>query len=63
MDIEKQFDLIAEKYDRDRRKFIPCFEDFLIRLCGRGDRDPGRVRSSISLADWMCPAESRPSSW
>lgn len=28
MDIEKQFNLIAEEYDMNRKKFIPCFEDF-----------------------------------
>lgn len=28
MDIEKQFNLIAEEYDCNRKKFIPCFEDF-----------------------------------
>ncbi len=28
MEIEKQFNLIAEEYDRNRRKFIPCFDDF-----------------------------------
>ena len=28
MDIEKQFNLIAEEYDCNRRKFIPCFDDF-----------------------------------
>ena len=28
MDIEKQFNLVAENYDRNRRKFIPCFNDF-----------------------------------
>lgn len=28
MDIEKQFNLIAEEYDINRRKFIPCFDDF-----------------------------------
>ncbi len=28
MNIEKQFNLIAEEYDGNRRKFIPCFEDF-----------------------------------
>ena len=27
-DIEKQFNLIAEEYDSNRRKFIPCFDDF-----------------------------------
>lgn len=28
VDIEKQFNLIAEEYDESRRKFIPCFDDF-----------------------------------
>lgn len=28
MDIEKQFNLIAEEYDNNRKKFIPCFDDF-----------------------------------
>lgn len=28
MDIEKQFNLIAEEYDGSRRKFIPCFDEF-----------------------------------
>lgn len=28
MEIEKQFNLIAEEYDGNRRKFIPCFHDF-----------------------------------
>lgn len=28
MDIERQFNLIAEEYDSNRRKFIPCFGDF-----------------------------------
>lgn len=28
MDIEKQFNLIAEEYDENRRKFIPCFDEF-----------------------------------
>lgn len=28
MNIEKQFNLIAEEYDNNRRKFIPCFDDF-----------------------------------
>lgn len=26
--IEAQFNLISEEYDRNRRKFIPCFDDF-----------------------------------
>ena len=28
MDIEKQFNLIAAEYDGNRKKFIPCFDDF-----------------------------------
>ena len=28
MNIEKQFNLIAKEYDENRRKFIPCFDDF-----------------------------------
>ncbi len=28
MDIEEQFNLIAKEYDSNRRKFIPCFDDF-----------------------------------
>lgn len=28
MNIEKQFNLIADEYDNNRRKFIPCFDDF-----------------------------------
>ena len=27
-DIENQFNLVAEKYDRNREKFIPCFSDY-----------------------------------
>lgn len=28
MEIKRQFNLIAEAYDRNRRRFIPCFDDF-----------------------------------
>ena len=28
MDIKEQFNRIADEYDGNRRKFIPCFEDF-----------------------------------
>lgn len=28
MDIQTQFNIIAEEYDCNRRKFIPCFDDF-----------------------------------
>ena len=27
-DIEEQFNLIAKRYDENRRKFIPCFHDY-----------------------------------
>lgn len=30
MDIKEQFNLIAEEYDKNRRKFIPCFDDYYI---------------------------------
>ena len=30
VDIEKQFNLIAEEYDKNRKLFIPCFEDFYV---------------------------------
>lgn len=28
MNIQEQFNRIAEEYDKNRRKFIPCFDDF-----------------------------------
>ena len=28
MDIKTQFNLIAEEYDKNREKFIPCFDDY-----------------------------------
>jgi len=28
MTIEEQFNLVAKEYDRNRRKFIPCFDDY-----------------------------------
>ena len=28
MNIETQFNLIAEEYDMNRKKFIPCFDDY-----------------------------------
>lgn len=30
MDIKEQFNLIAEEYDKNRRRFIPCFDDFYV---------------------------------
>ena len=28
LDIETQFNLVAKEYDQNRRKFLPCFDDF-----------------------------------
>lgn len=30
MDIEKNFNLVANEYDKNRKKFLPCFDDFYI---------------------------------
>lgn len=30
MDVKQQFNLIAKEYDKNRKKFIPCFDDFYI---------------------------------
>ena len=30
MTIESQFNLIAQEYDANRKKFIPCFDDYYI---------------------------------
>ncbi|MCR4926317.1 MAG: methyltransferase domain-containing protein [Clostridiales bacterium] len=30
MNIQEQFDFIAKEYDKNRKKFIPCFDDFYI---------------------------------
>lgn len=28
MDIKEQFNFVAQEYDANRKKFIPCFEDY-----------------------------------
>lgn len=46
MDIERQFNLIAEEYDFGRRKFIPCFDDFYgatTEFITSNIDEPGRV--------------------
>lgn len=46
MDIEKQFNLIAEEYDVNRRKFIPCFEDYYestTEFISTGFNEPKRI--------------------
>lgn len=30
MTVQEQFNLIANEYDENRRKFIPCFDDYYI---------------------------------
>lgn len=30
MNIKEQFNLIARGYDENRRKFIPCFNDYYV---------------------------------
>lgn len=30
MNIQDQFNLIAKEYDENRRKFIPCFDDYYV---------------------------------
>lgn len=30
MTIEEQFNMIAQEYDANRRRFIPCFDDYYI---------------------------------
>ena len=30
MNIQEQFNAVAKEYDENRRKFIPCFEDYYV---------------------------------
>lgn len=46
MDIKAQFNLIAEEYDVNRKKFIPCFNDYYentTRLIASNIAEPGRI--------------------
>ena len=46
MDIEQQFNIIAEEYDSKRRKFIPCFDDFYrntTQFVAANIGNPGRI--------------------
>ena len=46
MDIKTQFNLVAEEYDANRRKFIPCFDDYYestTRFIAAGIREPKRI--------------------
>lgn len=46
MKIEEQFNLIAADYDKNRRKFIPCYDDFYetaTKMILSGGKKPKRV--------------------
>lgn len=46
MDIKTQFNLVAAEYDANRRKFIPCFDDYYestTRFIAAGIREPKRM--------------------
>lgn len=46
MNIKEQFNLIAEEYDKNRKKFIPCFEDYYInttRFIASNIAEPRRI--------------------
>lgn len=46
MDIKTQFDLVAEEYDANRRKFIPCFDDYYegtTQFIAAGIGEPKRI--------------------
>lgn len=46
MDIETQFNLVAEEYDANRKKFIPCFDDYYndtTKFIASGIGEPKRI--------------------
>lgn len=46
MEIEEQFNRIAQEYDANRRKFIPCFDDYYkntTKLIAASIRKPARI--------------------
>ena len=46
MRIEEQFNLVAKQYDCNRRKFIPCFDDYYERttdFIASGINNPKRI--------------------
>lgn len=46
MDIQKQFNLVASEYDKNRKKFLPCFDGFYIdttSLIAHNIAEPRRV--------------------
>ena len=46
MNIQKQFNLVANEYDKNRQKFLPCFNDFYVdttRLIAHNIAEPQRV--------------------
>ena len=47
MNIQEQFNLVAKDYDENRRKFIPCFDDYYSSstdfIAGTLDFEPSRI--------------------
>lgn len=46
MDIKEQFDLVAKEYDANRKKFIPCFDDYYegtTKFIAAGIASPKRI--------------------
>lgn len=49
LSIKEQFNLIAEEYDKNRRKFIPCFDDFYIETTGLIAHNIAEPKSVLDL--------------
>ena len=66
MNMEEQFNLVAKEYDSNRRKFLPCFDDFYInttKLVVSNIAQPKRVLdlgAGTGLLSWFwlqeCPS-------
>lgn len=49
MNIEEQFNLIAKEYDLNRKKFIPCFDDYYITTTKMIASQIGEVKRILDL--------------
>lgn len=49
MNIEEQFNLIAKEYDSNRKKFIPCFDDYYITTTKMIASQIGEVKRILDL--------------
>ena len=49
MNIEEQFNLIAKEYDSNRKKFIPCFDDYYINTTKMIASQIGEVKRILDL--------------